>query len=87
MGLENREPEVDTTKLYNLSQLFLIRYQIAAGIIKSPEEYVVNGTAALFDLVAHRHLECTDVDWIKAREEVKQITGGVNESIIKMHRP
>ena len=87
MGLENKEPEVETVKLYNLSQLFLMRYQMAVGIIKSPEEYVENGTAALFDLIAHRYLECTDVDWIKTREEVRQITRGTEESIIKMHRP
>lgn len=83
MGVENRERSSEELDLYNLSQLFLIRYQIKAGLIKTVEDYIKNGTAQLFEMVADLHATCPETDWREVRLEAEKIMRETRTSIIK----
>ena len=78
MGVERNSESLD---LYNLSQLFLIRYQIKAGLIKTVDEYINNGTAQLFEMIADLHATCPETDWREVRLEAERIMSETRTSI------
>lgn len=60
----------EEVRLWNLSQLFLIRYQIKRGLISTVEEFV-EGTAPLFELIGERYVVQDPRDWQTIIDEAK----------------
>ena len=80
---KNDEEPIDyeAQRLYNLSQVFLMRYQILKGIIKSPQEYVER-YSEIFSMLANGTLETRErIDWDSVKGKVKKIREGAVDQI------
>lgn len=64
------------TRLYNKTQVYLIKYMLLKGIIEKPEDYVENGYAEVFNMLASGAISVPQkIDWQAIRGKVKKVTG------------
>ena len=77
----DEEPDHEGQKLYNLSQVFLVKYLIHTGVITSAEEYAEK-YAEVFHLLATGTLETQRrINWDSLRAKVKKIQDGAVDQI------
>lgn len=74
-------PEADKLLFYkNAGQIFVIQYQIKAGLISNLLEFFANGGGELFHMVVNKEITL-DIEWHSVREDLKKIlASGQGES-------
>lgn len=79
--VEHPEEREHLQRLYNMSQILLVRYMLESGIIKQESDYINLGTANLFYMLAHLQITAPEVNWAELRAEVERLTTTTKDKV------